>query len=181
MSNINLLPWRMEKIYYKNNVFYFVAGVAAALILALIILFNIYLKFVTSFNQGSIDYLRSEIMVYENKAKEISGLKERRKILLNRLEVINSLQSKRFSIVEILGKIVQSIPAGVALTSVDMKDNYLSINGKAESNSRISVFMVNLESQKIFTNPNLEEIKSSESTNEQSDEVSFILQTSFIG
>ena len=113
MSTINLLPWRLERIYYKNNIFYCLAGTVLLLCAVLIFLFNMYLKIIKSINESDVEYIRSESFVHENKAKEISGLKERRKILLNRLEVINSLQANRFNTVNVLDKIAKAVPSGV--------------------------------------------------------------------
>jgi type IV pilus assembly protein PilN len=184
MSNINLLPWRQDRIYYKNNIFYLSAISWMLVFFILLFSCNLYFKFINSNNSKDIDYLNSQIQIYESKSQEISGLKERKKILLNRLEVINALQSRRFSVVNILDKLTSAVPSGVVLTAITAKEDSLIISGVADSNSRVSFFMLNLENCKIFVNPNLQEIKSSKASDNKEDpskSVSFSLELSTVG
>jgi uncharacterized protein YsxB (DUF464 family) len=63
MSKINLLPWRENEIFYKNNIFYAMcAGVATVAVVCVLIL-NTYLKIVMVVNKKNIDYLNSEIRI----------------------------------------------------------------------------------------------------------------------
>lgn len=163
MSNINLLPWRSERAFYKNNIFYAMCVVASVAAIVFILICNGYMKILMVTNKNSVDYLNSEISLYQSKTKEINGLKERKKLLLSRLEVINALQSKRSFVVNILDKIVRSVPDGVVLHKIELKGNDLIIFGQSESNSRVSLLMRNLEKLKLFSNPTLQEIKAPQS------------------
>lgn len=180
MSNINLLPWRAERIFYKNNIFYAMCGITSVAAIVLILLCNMYIKILMVTNKNSIDYLDSEISLYQSKTKEINGLKERKKLLLTRLEVINSLQSKRSHVVNILDKIIKSIPNGIVLHQIQLKGSELVISGQSESNSRVSLLMRNLEKLSLFSNPTLQEIKAPQDG--QADRgISFELEVHVIG
>ena len=182
MSNINLLPWRSEMIFYKNNIFYLMSAIGATIVIVLLLIFNTYIKILLSVNQKGIDYLNSEIALYQGQTKEINGLKERRKVLLNRLEVINSLQSRRCNVVNILDKVVKCIPEGVILKNLEMKDNNLILSGKSESNSRVSLLMRNLENSKVFYNPTLQEIKAPQAGGQDTAHgISFLLEVHITG
>ena len=180
MSNINLLPWRTDRTFYKNNIFYATCSAVAILSVFFVLVVNVYMKILMVTNKNSVDYINSEISLYQGKTKEINGLKERKKLLLTRLEVINSLQSKRSHVVNILDKLVKSVPDGLVLNQIEMKESILTVHGKSESNSRVSLFMRNLEKLKLFSNPTLQEIKAPE--NQQNEHnISFVLEVHVIG
>ena len=180
MSNINLLPWRIEKIVFANNIFYAQCALISTISILLSLGVNYYIKFLSSIQKQSINYLNSEIATYQSKIQEINGLKEHKKLLLTKLEVINSLQAKRTMVVEILDKLAKAVPDGIILTNVNFEDNTLTIKGKSESNSRISLFMRNLEGLKIFLNPALQEITAPQQSSPQEEEHSIVFSLKII-
>lgn len=165
MSNINLLPWRTEQMLYKNNIFIAIGGVIAVAALILILILNMFIKILSSYRIQELNKLNDKIGFYQAKTKEIAGLKERKKLLLERLSIINDLQSQRALIVNLLGQIANSVPNGIVLKQMELKNNVLSINANSESNSRISEFMRNLEKSNVLVTPKLKEIKASQNTN----------------
>lgn len=167
MSNINLLPWRIYNINYQNHIFGAGCALIAVLIVVVGILLNISIGVILNNQEKDLKYLEDEIGKYTIKIKEINGLKERKKMLLNRLEVINSLQSQRSVMVNILDKVALAVPSGIALKKMQTQEGILTIAGNSESNSRVSIFMRNLESSSLFANPRLKEIKSSQNNNDE--------------
>lgn len=115
MSNINLLPWRTEQILYKNNIFIAIGGVIAVATLILILILNMFIKILSSYRIQELNKLNDKIGFYQAKTKEIASLKERKKLLLERLSIINDLQSQRALIVNLLEQIANSVPNGIVL------------------------------------------------------------------
>lgn len=160
MSNINLLPWRTERITYKNNIFIAICITITATIILFSLTINIFVNVLISQKNKVINNINAKTAFYQSRTKEITGLKERKKLLLSRLSIINNLQAQRTIIVNILQQITISVPTGISFLDINLKDNLLSINGNSESNSRIAEFMRNLEKTKLFSSPRLKEIKS---------------------
>lgn len=182
MSNINLLPWRTEQIFYKNNIFIGICSAMAIVMIVVTLILNGFIEILSAYRSKEIDKLNEKINIYQAKNKEIAGLKERKKLLLDRLSIINDLQSQRALMVNILDRIASTVPSGISLKQMDLKGNILSINASSESNSRISEFMRNLEKTNIFVTPRLKEIKTSQNTTNSSLQfIDFNLEINVIG
>lgn len=166
ITNINLLPWREEKIKVNNNIFAAICVIFSTLIIGLAMFLNMGIRLVLDYTNKDINYIDGEISVYQTKIKEINGLKERKKILVDRLQVINSLQADRSKTVNMLNKLINSVPIGILLIEIKAQEKVLSISGKGQSNSRVATLMKNLETSKFFGDPKLKEIKSSDASDE---------------
>ena len=127
------------------------------------------------------NYLDSQITFYQEKIKEINGLKEQKKMALSRLEVINSLQSKRSYVISILDSLARAVPDGIVLNQAELNDNQLVLDGQSDSNTRVSLFMRNLEEFKIFSSPKLQEIKVPQQNQANEHGVSFIIEVQVTG
>src|SRR3546814_3439142 len=85
--------------------------------------------------------------------------------LLARKEVIEQLQANRSKMVHLFDSLVRTIPDGVILTSVQQEGDKLTLQGRSQSNARVSNYMRNLESAGWMTKPELS-IRSEEHTSE---------------
>ena len=61
------------------------------------------------------------------------------------MEVIQRLQSSRPEIVHMFDQLAKTVPEGVYLTKFNQSGKKLSIAGNAQSNTRVSAYMRNLE------------------------------------
>ena len=75
------------------------------------------------------------------------------------MNVIQDLQRSRPLIVHLFDELVYTIPEGLWLTSIDQNGTTLTIQGKAESNARVSAYMRNIDGSKWMRNPLLEVIE----------------------
>ena len=105
------------------------------------------------------DFLRKEIQLLDRRIKEIEQLQARRSQLLERMKIIQDLQGKRPVIVRVFDEMVRTLPDGVYFTSVNMKGPVLSIKGGAESNSRVSNLMRQMDASDWLAAPNLTAVK----------------------
>ncbi len=103
-------------------------------------------------------FLRTEIAALEDEIKEIQDLRERREKLVARMDIIQGLQQTRTEIVRILDELVRILPEGVYLTRLNKVDAVLSLEGRAQSNGRVSSFMRALEDSPWFHGPSLDVI-----------------------
>lgn len=158
MTDINLLPWRDEMRNRRSK--QLVAASVGVWVLAAVIVLGAYQFMEIRKDQQNARnaFLRAEIAALEDEIKEIDELRERRDRLIARMEVIQGLQQHRTDLVRIVDDLVRILPEGVFLTSLNRRDEALTLEGRAQSNARVSAFMTNLESSGWFHNPKLEVI-----------------------
>lgn len=161
MTRINLLPWRETHRIEKNNEFYVVLAMCMAI--AAGVGFGGY-----KFAEGKVTHqesrnarLDTEIALLQEELKEIVKLEETKDNLLARMEIIQQLQGQRPQIVHTFYEVARRIPDGVYMTSMkQVGENQLVIQGKAESNARVSALMSRLDRSEYFSKPRLEVIES---------------------
>ena len=145
MSGLNLLPWR--EAARKDSQKKFVVMVVSSIVVAASTVFGAF-----TFYQNQISkqdernkYLQTEIKTLDKTIAEIKKLDVTRKALLDRIIIIEDLQSTRPGIVHLFDEMVKSLPKGMYLTSLEQKKNKIKLEGKAESNARVSSYMNRLD------------------------------------
>ncbi|MET0716941.1 MAG: PilN domain-containing protein [Pseudoxanthomonas sp.] len=166
MARINLLPWRAERRANRQKEFYGMLGLAAAagVVLSFLIWFH-YSQQIGGQNTRN-QFLQAEIQKVEGKITEIEALDKQKDRLLARKKVIEQLQANRSQMVHLFDSLVRTIPDGVALASIKQEGEILTLEGRAQSNARVSNYMRNLEGSGWMTNPDLSiiEAKAEEKT-----------------
>lgn len=144
MANINLLPWRADRRKQREREFYMMllgTAVAAAAILLVAILWMGQLID----NQNSRNaYLQGEIKNLDKQIEEIKELDKQRSALLTRKEIIEQLQSNRSQMVHLFDEMVKTIPDGARVATMKQVGDILTLEGVAESNSRVASYMRNI-------------------------------------
>lgn len=155
MARINLLPWRAERRKQRQREFYAMLGMAAVggLLLSLMIWF--YYDRQVSGQMDRNAYLEAEIEKVKEQNKEIDRLDAQKERLLARKKVIEELQAKRSQMVHLFDALVRTIPDGVVLTALKQEGDVLTLEGRTQSNARVSAYMRNLETSGWMTNPEL--------------------------
>ncbi len=161
MARINLLPWRAERRKQRQREFGVMLGMAAlgGLLLSLLIWF--YYDMQVSGQQERNAYLQTEIDKVKKQNEEIKRLDEQKSRLLARKAVIEQLQAKRSQMVHLFDALVRTIPDGVVLTSLKQDGDMLTLEGRTQSNARVSAYMRNLAVSGWMTNPELSIIEAS--------------------
>ncbi|MEL7536846.1 MAG: PilN domain-containing protein [Pseudomonadota bacterium] len=168
MPRINLLPWREEQRKQRQQQF----GIAAAAAIGVAALF---VWIVNLFFDGRIDYQRDRNLRLENEIAqirrsitEIEDLEQQKDRLLARMEIIEQLQTSRPEVVHLFQELVASVPDGVYLTGVTQTNRDLAITGLAQSSTRVSALMRNIDASPWLTDPQLDKIETVvESGNEE--------------
>jgi len=162
MTRINLLPWRETHRIETNNEFYVAMGLC--MFLAAAIGFGGF-KFAedkVKFQEQRNGRLDSEIALLQEELKEIKELEETKNNLLARMEIIQQLQGQRPQIVHTFHEIASRLPDGIYLTSMKQKGgSQLVLEGKAESNARVSALMRRMGRSDYLKEPRLKVIETS--------------------
>lgn len=159
MTRINLLPWREALRKERKRQFVSVLGGAAFLMLAIIGYVHFHVSGLIDYQNSRNSFLENEIAKVDEKIKEIRELEAQKKQLLNRMNIIQELQTRRPMVVHMLDKLVKALPEGLYLTAVDQQGAELTLEGMAQSNARVSAFMRNLDEADWFASPKLEVIQ----------------------
>lgn len=161
MSKINLLPWREARRKELQTQFVTILGVVALLAAAAWGAVHFYHVQLIEFQNTRISFINQQIEIVDKKIEEIKQLEKEKERLLSRMRAIEQLQGNRPLIVRLFDELVNSLPEGVTVTSIQQNGNKITINGLAQSNARVSSFMRNLESSKWLEKPDLKVIKES--------------------
>ncbi|WP_313318183.1 PilN domain-containing protein [Stenotrophomonas sp.] len=155
MARINLLPWRAERRKQRQREFYGMLGFAAIAGVVLSGLFWFFYSQQISGQQERNAFLESEIAKVKEQNKEIERLDKQKDRLLARKKVIEELQGKRSQMVHLFDSLVRTIPDGVVLTALKQEGETLTLEGRTQSNARVSTYMRNLEGSGWMSNPEL--------------------------
>jgi type IV pilus assembly protein PilN len=155
MARINLLPWRAERRRQRQKEFLTMVGASA--VVAVVLAFGIisYYSAQISGQEARNAFLKEQIAQVDKKIDEIKALDEKKSKLLARKEVIEQLQANRSKMVHLFDSLVRTIPDGVVLTSVKQEGDKLTLQGRSQSNARVSTYMRNLEGSGWMTKPEL--------------------------
>ena len=161
MPRINLLPWREGQ--RKERKLAFVVALGGAAIAAVVVAFAGYLMYGSMIDgqQHRNEQLRAEIKTLDKQNEEINNLETAKQKFIARMEIIEKLQRSRPEIVHVFDEIVRTLPEGVYLTSIKQNDKKLKFEGIAQSSTRVSSFMRNIDGSQWLRNPELEVVQTS--------------------
>ena len=160
MPRINLLPWREQERKVRRREFMVAAG--GAVFAAVVFTLGgklLYSSWIDSQNEKNT-LLKKEIVKLDAQIADIQDLENRKQRLVARMEIIEKLQRKRPEIVHLFDDVVKTVPDGVYLTAIKQTGNKLEIHGIAQSSTRVSTFMRNIDSSVWMDNPVLMVVES---------------------
>ena len=161
MPRINLLPWREDERKERKIAFTVALGVSA--LAAAVVTFAVYLMFGSMIDgqERRNEQLRAEIKKLDQQIEEINNLETAKQKFIARMEIIEKLQRSRPEIVHVFDEIVRTLPDGVYLTGVKQTDKRFKFDGVAQSSTRVSSFMRNIDGSEWLRNPELEVVQTS--------------------
>jgi type IV pilus assembly protein PilN len=159
MPRVNLLPWREE--LRKQRQQSFLIATMGAVLLGIVLVISTRAMF-----NGKVDHqnernalLKSEIRILEAQIKEIESLESVKERTLARMDVIEKLQRSRPEIVHLFDELARAVPDGVHLESVRQSGSKVTIRGVAQSSTRVSAFMRNIDRSEWLTDPGLDVVQ----------------------
>lgn len=155
MPRINLIPWREAQRKQKRQEFIVGSVVALAAAGAITLLVNLQMQSAIDYQGQRNQYLTEEIAKLDKQIAEIQELDARKQALLARMQVIEQLERSRAEVVHLFDQLVRTLPDGVYLTSVKQTQNRVELKGMAQSSTRVSNYMRNIDASEWLADPSL--------------------------
>ncbi len=152
MAKINLLPWRDELRIKRNNEF--VAICAGALFLGLAAAGSTWFYY----DQKLQDQEQANQLVVSTnqnldvQLKALDGLQDQRNAIVERMKLIQGLQTQRPIAVHLIDEIVRVTPSNMYITKFQRTGDKFTIEGKAESPNTVAELLRNLEASTRYRN-----------------------------
>lgn len=159
MPRINLLPWREAERKKRQRDFgvALAGGVVVAVLCVLATMFA-YSNMISN-QQSRNQRLNDEIAELEKSIAEIDGLERQKERLLARMEIIEQLQKSRPEIVHLFDEIARQMPEGVYLSGMKQTGSKVELRGVAQSSTRVSALMRQIDSSAWMKNPEVERVE----------------------
>ena len=156
MPRINLLPWREAERKRKRQEFFLSIGAAFATAALVILLGRWQMSAAIEHQNERNQIISDEIAELDKQIQEILGLEKQKERLLARMEIIETLQRSRPEIVHVFDELVRILPEGVYLTYLKQSGTRFEIRGVAQSSTRVSAFMRNIDASEWLADPALQ-------------------------
>lgn len=155
MPRINLIPWREAQRKQKRQEFIVGSVIALAAAGAITLLVNLQMQSAIDYQGQRNKYLTEEIGKLDKQIAEIQELDARKQALLARMQVIEQLERSRAEVVHLFDQLVRTLPDGVYLTSVKQTQRRIQLKGMAQSSTRVSNYMRNIDASDWLADPSL--------------------------
>lgn len=163
MPSINLLPWREAERQRRQKEF--LAATAASLVAGAIVAFAVIFFYDGLINAQNARNARltAEIQELDKSIQEIEGLERQKERLLARMEIIERLQKSRPEIVHLFDEVARRLPEGVYLTGMTQRGADVEVNGVAQSSTRVSALMRQIEASDWLNDPGVTRVQTTDS------------------
>ena len=178
MPRINLLPWREEERKKRQREFGVAAAGSVVAGIAVVMLTMLGYSQMISAQQARNERLTNEIQELERSIEEIDGLERQKERLLARMEIIDQLQKSRPEIVHLFDEMVRQLPEGVYLTGMKQTGSRVEIRGIAQSSTRVSALMRQIDGSEWMMDPEVERVETTTSGNSRQSEFVLYLKQS---
>jgi type IV pilus assembly protein PilN len=159
MPRINLLPWRAELRQKRKKEF--LTALLGAVIVGAVLVYasKLTMQSWIAGQQARNEILRTEIANLDKQIAEITGLENQRERLLARMRVIDQLQRSRPEVVHLFDELVNAVPEGVHFTEVKQTNTRIELIGQAQSSTRVSTLMRNIDGSEFLSEPGLDVVE----------------------
>ena len=156
MPRVNLLPWRESDRKRRRQEFLLSIGAAVASAALVTLIGRFEMNGAIAHQEARNRELEKEVAKLDDQIKEIEGLERQKQALIARMQIIETLQRSRPEIVHVFDELVHVLPEGVYLTYLKQSGSRIEIRGIAQSSTRVSTFMRNIDSSEWLADPSLQ-------------------------
>ena len=169
MAHINLLPWREKLRKQRQREFGLIAIGALVLTILGMGYWHLFIQAQIDHQNARNRFLERQIAEVDTQISEIRSLERTRQKLISRMKVIEDLQVSRPQIVHLFDEMVTVVPDGAYLSSLTQSGRNLVLNGRAQSNARVSTYMRNIEASPWLSAPKLRIIENKDGQERKGD------------
>lgn len=160
MIRINLLPFRAarKKENVRRQLSVFILSVFFTI--AALYFINVKLNSQIQHLSTKVENTKKELAKYDKINKEIAAIKKELAILSKKIEVVKKLDTNRKEPVIFLDTMTKMvIPRRMWLTSLEVKEKKIMLEGIALDNKTVADFMTRMEVSNFFDGVNLKTLK----------------------
>lgn len=166
MIRINLLPFRAartkENVRRQVSIFFLMIG----LLVVVLFVFYSYLSSNEEDEKLKAETVKQDLIKYTQQAKEVDAINKENEMLQKKIDIINDLEKVRKEPVSLLSLLTDSIvEERMWLTSFEVKDKNVGINGLALDEITVADFNKRLQGSPMFSDATLKILKQSEADN----------------
>ena len=158
MSNINLLPWRIEDKKKKKNTFLVILGFSLVVAVSLSFAGKMFIDFKIDAQNKRNQFLQTQTLIIEKRIAEIREIKKQKQSLERRIKAIKTLEKQRNSATRLFNTLVEVTPRGVYLTEVTYSGNQIKTKGLSESNKRLARMVRSIDSSGWLNDANISSV-----------------------
>lgn len=159
MVRINLLPWRAQEREERKQEFLVITVGAVVVSLFVVLMMHVTMA-AKIYSQRKINhYFTDQITQLDVKIKQVKDIQQDKARLISKIKTIQQLEMRRTLVTHLFAELVNLIPSGLYITALKKEGIKITLTGKAESNTRVSEFMRNIDTSEWVTKPILTEIK----------------------
>jgi type IV pilus assembly protein PilN len=152
MARINLLPWR-DELREKRKKEFIAICIGAALIGAFIVALTwFYYNHKLEDQEQANQLISSTNQNLDVQLKSLEGLEAQRNAIIERMKLIQGLQSQRPIAVRLIDEMARVTPSHLYITKFVRMGDKFTIEGKAESPNTVAEFLRNLEASAWYRN-----------------------------
>jgi type IV pilus assembly protein PilN len=176
MPRINLLPWREEQRQRRQREFGVATAAAAVAGVGVVMLTIFAYNGMIDAQEARNERLKQEIAALDKSIEEISTLERQKARLIARMEIIDQLQKSRPEIVHLFDEVARQLPEGVYLTGMKQTGARVEIEGVAESSTRVSALMRQIDASEWLMDPEVEKVETTTAGNSRQSEFTVYLK-----
>jgi type IV pilus assembly protein PilN len=170
MIRINLLPHRELARAARRRQFNFMLGIAVAAGVIIVLLGHLVIDARQSAQEARNAFLEQEIAKLDIQIGEIKKIREQTQALLERKQIVETLQANRTEVVHLVDQMIRLLPDGLYLKAFKQEGDTVTISGYTQSSARVSTLMRNLNDSVWFESAALVEIKAATVNNLRANE-----------
>ena len=153
MVQINLLPWKEQERQVELVIFSLKLLVSALAALFCVFLCHVYFDQVIHYRQKRNDFLQAELNQTQVELAALEKQQEQETALLDKMHFIINLRNQNYKIVRLLDALAVLTSPTVSLTKIIRDKDNITLEGVAQSDIEITLFMKNLARSSIFDEP----------------------------
>lgn len=170
MIRINLLPHRELARAARRRQFNVLLAATVVLGALIVVFGHVFIDARQSAQDARNAFLEREIAKLDSQIGEIKKIREQTHALLERKQVVETLQANRTEVVHLVDQMIRLLPDGLYLKSFKQAGDLVTINGYTQSSARVSTLMRSLNDSDWFDSASLVEIKAATVNNLRANE-----------